>query len=429
MDIGHVVLIVAVVALGAWAAAASMAAAARKREAAKTATDAAAAAEQAAGELAEAKTELVDARAQTERVRKEAEQQAEQRAKADRESQVNAFKGVASEVLTQVTKQTSDQVTDQFKAKADNALAPVLGQLKTLETRNKEFQEQLTATKGDYGKVGSKLEDVVKATSDLTSVLSSSSARGNWGEQTLQRIVEFAGMTERVDYDVQVSITGSSGGQARPDALIHIPGGLSVIVDSKAPFDQYRLARDADSDEARDQHLAGHAKAVLARAEGLGKRDYIEEVRQAKNLASAPEFVVMFLPTDGMFYDALAAKPSLWEDAWIKHRVLIVTPVNLIAFLQTVALAWHQQAISERADQIAAAGAELSKRINTFATHLAKVGRGLNSAVSTYNDSVGSYNSRLVPGAQKLAELRGASGQVEELPTITELPTTTARAA
>lgn len=394
MDIGHIILIIAALLLGGWAAAASATAAARKRQAA---------------------SDLEAARAETERVREEE--------KAKQADQKEVFEGLAHDVLTKITKDTSEQRNEEFELKAKNVLGPVEAQLKTLETRNKEFQEHLTSAKGDYGKVDKTLVDVVKATNDLTSILGSSSARGDWSEYTLKRIVELSGMTERVDYQLQVPLTKASGNKARPDALIHIPGGLSVIIDSKAPFDQYRMAHEATDDNTRASHLDGHVKAVMERAKELGDRSYIDDVRAAKDLATSPEFVVMFLPIDAMLNDALVVQPTLWEDAWTKHRVLIVTPVNLIAFLQTVARGWHQHAISEKAEEIANAGTDLYKRIGTFAEHFAKVGRGLKTAVNAYNDSVGSHNRMLLPGARKLAALSNIKEEAEELVTVIDVPT------
>ena len=176
----------------------------------------------------------------------------------------------------------------------------------------------------------------------------------------------------------------------------------------------YLDAHGSGDEERRQELLQSHAGSLLGHAKTLGGRDY------GASVAGSPDFVVMFVPADPILDAALDVQPTLWEDAWTKHRVLIATPGLLLAFLRTVALAWQEQSVQENARQIADAGREMYERLRTYLGHVGKMGRGLEQAVTSYNAGIGSLEGRVMPHARRFEELAAAAGKQIAAPTQVE---------
>ena len=335
-----------------------------------------------------------------------------------RENLETQFKGVAAEVFetTQTTflKQAKEQFDNQREIgnkdlelrqeKIQGILKPIGDSLKKFERQVSEMEEKRA---GAYERLLTQVSQLHDDTVGLRSILSSSAARGKWGEQTLRNIIEMAGMREHIDFDEQVSTPGigPDGGASRPDAVVHIPGGLEVVIDAKTPFDSYYESHNTEDTGKQETLLKDHAKAVLARAKELGDRDYSNLVE------GSPDFVVMFVPTDPMLDAAIDVEPTLWETAWTKHSVLIATPGLLMAFLRTVAAAWQQQDLQANAQEITNEAVKLYNALRSYTGHIANVGKGLERAVKAHNDAIGSLETRVLPPARKLEDLGPASGQ------------------
>ena len=239
-----------------------------------------------------------------------------------------------------------------------------------------------------------------RETSALSTALRKPQVRGRWGELHLRRVVEVAGLVERCDFDEQVS---SDDGRVRPDLVVHLAGGKQVVVDAKVPLDAFLDATHAESDEERDAHLARHARQLRQHADALAAKAYW------RALPVTPEFVVLFVPGDSFLAAALEAEPGLLEHAAAK-QVVLATPTTLIALLRTVAYAWTQQTVADKAREIHDLGRDLHERLSTMSGHLDRLGRSLTAAVSAYNRTVGSLENRVLVSARRFTEL-GVGGQ------------------
>ncbi|MFW6774218.1 DNA recombination protein RmuC [Nocardioides sp. CPCC 205120] len=247
-----------------------------------------------------------------------------------------------------------------------------------------------------------------RETHALATALRRPTVRGRWGELHLRRAVELAGMVDRCDFSEQVRL---ADGALRPDVVVHLAGGRSLVVDAKVPLDAFLDAAeldggDADQAERQRAHLARHARQVRSHVDALGAKRYWAA------LPDSPELVVLFVPGDAFLAAALEADPGLLEHA-ATAQVVLATPTTLIALLRTVAHGWRQEALAERAEEIQRTGRELHQRLRTWAEHLDALGRSLGAATRHYNSAVGSLESRVLVSARRLAEL-GVTD--EELP-------------
>ena len=335
------------------------------------------------------------------------------------------FKGMAAEVLhansEAFLKQAKDQITSQSKLseselqkrqQAIEALVrPVRENLDKFERRVNEIEEK---RQGAYEGLKTEVGLLREVTGNLGEALRSSQIRGHWGEQQLRNVLELSGMREHIDFLEQLTVTtGDSTG--RPDAVVRVPGGAQVVIDAKTPLDSYLEAHNAGDDQQRQQELLqSHAGSLMGHARTLGGRNYDAAV------AGSPDFVVMFVPADPILDSAMDVQPTLWQEAWEKHQVLIATPGLLLAFLKTVALAWKEQSLQENARQIADASKELYDRLRIYLDHVAKMGRGLEQAVNSYNAGIGSLDSRVLPQARRLEELDAATAKKIAAPSPVE---------
>lgn len=257
--------------------------------------------------------------------------------------------------------------------------------------------EQLRALAGAHEKLQAETGNLVQA-------LRRPSGRGQWGEMQLRRVVEMAGMLEHVDFLEQVSGETETG-RLRPDMIIKMPGGGQVVVDAKTPLEAYLAALEATDESVRAGHLDNHARQVRDHIRKLGAKSYQEQV------ATSPEFTVMFLPSESIFYAALEKDPGLIESG-VAEKVLLATPTTLIALLRAVFFGWRQERLAESAAQISELGRELYERMGTLAEHFADLGKRLGGSVDAYNRAVGTLETRVLPSARRFPEL-GVRGSKE----------------
>src|SRR5438270_4090467 len=223
-------------------------------------------------------------------------------------------------------------------------------------------------------------------------------ARGRWGELQLRRCVEFAGMTDRCDFTEQTSVS-TADGMLRPDMVIRLVGGKSIVVDSKVTLAAYLEAHDATDDVVRDERLTAHARHLRNHVDQLAAKAYWSQ------FSAAPEFVVLFVPGDAFLAAALDRDPSILDDAFGK-RIHIATPTTLISVLRTCAYAWQQDALAANAREVFELGRELYSRISKLGAKVETLGKRLGSTVGAYNETVASLESRVLPQARKLRDLK-----------------------
>ena len=367
-----------------------------------------------------ARQELVTAQTELAAVEAGHEARAEELAKARAELD-NQFKGLAAGVLKDSTESLLRQAKAQFETQRqmgavdldqrrqaiDSLVAPIRESLDKLGTHANDLERRRV---GAYERLTSQISSLQKVAGNLSEALRSPNIRGQWAEQELVNILELSGLKKHIDYHTQQTVP-VAGGVVRPDAVVSVPGGLKVVIDAKAPLDSYLKARETEDGSQQLALLANHAAAISKHAKTLRERDY------AAVVAGSPDFVLMFVPADPILDAAMKAQPTLWEQTWQDHRVLIATPGLLLAFLRTVALAWQQQDMERNAQKIADLGKELYDRLRVFAEHMQGVGKGLDQALNAYNKGVGSLESRVLPKARCFENL----GSVSDAKRIPEL--------
>jgi len=236
-----------------------------------------------------------------------------------------------------------------------------------------------------------------RETRNLVTALRRPEVRGRWGELTLRRLVELAGLSEHCDFTEQLHVVGEEG-TLRPDLVVHMPDARDLVIDAKTPLDAYLAALEAASDEERQVALKRHAQQVETRVRELASKTYWAQFERS------PEFAVLFLPGDQFLSAALAERPDLLETA-LGQSVIIATPSTLVALLKAVAYGWRQSAVAHNAAQIRDLGQELYRRLSTFNAHLGRMGQRLGSAVEAYNAAVGSLERQVLPQARRFNDL------------------------
>ena len=288
-----------------------------------------------------------------------------------------------------------DQHTAE-RAVLSEGLQRLHDQLRDLEHTRSSWQGQFSQQVLDMRQ---STESLRRETQSLTTALRRPQVRGRWGEMHLRRAVELAGMVERCDFTEQLHLAGVDGeASARPDLVVHLAGGRSIVVDAKVPLDAFLDATSADTDEARTHHLERHALQLRRHIDGLARKRYW------RALDRSPEFVVLFVPADSFLAAGLDADDGLHEYA-AQRRVVLASPTTLIALLRTVAQGWTHQAVGEQAAVIHALGRELHERLATMGQHFEQLGRSLNASVGHYNRAMGSWESRVLVSSRRFVDL------------------------
>lgn len=334
---------------------------------------------------------------------------------------------VAEQARRDAMVQAEDHVRETFKALAADTLKDNSGEfLKRTEERLKPFQESLDkmnlqvqalekSRAEAYGGLSAQVkslalshEKLELATSDLVKVLRQPQQRGRWGEVQLDTVLQTAGLVAGLDFFKQPT-TGGDDGRLRPDVVVNLPDGGQLVIDAKAPVDAFLNAYEAKTAEDRDQHLRDHVRLLRNHLAALSSKEYQNQ------FTPSPEWVVMFVPVESFVTTALVHDSNLIVDS-VKKRVILASPITLMAVLTAVASLWKQKRMAEQVEKIGQVGAELHDRLGTLAEHFGRVGENLERARQNYNATIGSLEGSVLPSARRMKEL-GAPAK-KELPEL-----------
>ncbi len=325
-----------------------------------------------------------------------------------------------------------DQATASATLKErELAIAQLVEPIKAALVKQEEQTQALERERREsVGKLAGQIESLVnvqallqRETRNLSTALRRPEVRGRWGEITLRRVVELAGLSEHCDFTEQVHVETGERGVIRPDLLVRMPDSRNIVVDAKTPLDAYMDAVEAPDDETRRTSLARHAMQVEQRVRELGQKSYWEQFEHS------PEFAVLFLPGDQFLAAALAERPDLLDTA-LKQRIVVTTPSTLMALLKVIAYGWRQTAVTENAKEIRKTGEDVYRSLTAFVNHLQRIGSSLGKAVDAYNASIGSLERNVMPKARRFPELGVTSdaplAPVDPIEQLVRLPTVAA---
>ena len=311
------------------------------------------------------------------------------------------FLKLAQENLKQHQIQANSELKQREQA-VENLIKPIK---EVMERTDKQIHAMEKERQNAYGSLTKHLESIAEShrmlqseTQNLVKALRRPEVRGQWGELSLKRLAELAGMVEHCDFSEQTQVRDDDGKGFRPDMIIRMPDEREVIVDAKTPLDAYLSAVESDDSQQQQHFLDRHAKNVRSRVRELTSKAYWNQFK------NSPDFVVLFIPGEQFLSTALDHDPKLLEDA-LASKVILATPTSFIALLRAVAYGWRQQKLAQNAEVIREVGEELYNRIALFSEHLTKVGKSLDSSVSNFNKAVGSFESRVLPSARKFVEM------------------------
>lgn len=362
-------------------------------------------------------------------------------ARSDRDNAIDAATDRLAAAFSELASQSLKANSDTFLKLAEQNLGvhqerakrelgdrekAIEGLVKPLQDALSQSRQQISALEKArseaYGDIRAQLHtmqqsqsSLAQETQNLVNALRRPEVRGRWGEITLRRLVELAGMVEHCDFQEQVH-TSNDEQIIRPDMIVRMPDNRELVVDVKTPLDAYLEAAEAKNDEQRQLALARHARNVRDHVRSLSRKSYWEQFERS------PEFVILFIPGDQFLSAALNENPDLIEQA-LAQQIILATPTSFVALLKAVAYGWRQLALAENAQEIRKLAEDLHGRLSVFVGHLNKVGRQLASSVDNYNRAVGSLERKVLPGARKFVELGvQANKEIERLETLESIP-------
>lgn len=327
------------------------------------------------------------------------------------------FSEIGAKLLTEAQEIFLKRADQRFKESEATSGQKLSALLQPVHERLEKYEKTVTTLEEKrsdaFGNLAGLIESMrvgqEKVSSEAAKLVNSlrnaPKSRGRWGEQQLKNVLETCGLTENCDFQTEVSVDTEEG-RMRPDVIIRIPGGRTLIIDAKVSLNAYQDAFGAVDEAERQIGLAAHAASMKTHINALGNKAYQTQ------FGSAPDYVIMFVPGEHFLSAALEHDPTLWDFAFDK-RVLLATPTNLIAIARSVASVWQQEAIAKNARSIAELGKEMYDRLAKVADDLRKVGSGLNSAVSNFNAFANSFNGRLVVTGRKFRDLDIQTGSRE----------------
>lgn len=382
--------------------------------------------------LGEAQVRLAEIETRLSETEKAATEKLELMARAE-SSMKDAFQALSMDALDKSRAAFLDQAQATFGQFRESALkdfaakettfaqlvSPIRESLSKFETHVHDIEQKRTEAYSGLSEQFTSFREsqalLRGETEKLVTALRAPSVRGRWGEFQLRRVVEMAGMVQHCDFVEQSTIHGEEG-RLRPDLIVHLPGGKTVVVDAKVPLTAYLDAKDARDENSRRELIQLHAKHLRKHVGELSDKSYADQ------LPSSPDFVVMYVPIESAFADAVQADPSLLDDA-VEGNVIPAGPMTLLSLLKGAAYGWRQERIAQSAEQISELGKELYNRISVMANHLAQVGDALGKATMAYNRSVGSLESRVLVQARRFKDLGAAVGEdIPEVETVSHVP-------
>ena len=377
----------------------------------------------------EARVQIGPLNAELARLRAESEH-FDQRMKdlaANRDALVTQFREIGDQLLEKAHKDFLAKAGERFseadkasQAKLQNLLQPVEATLKRyeegLQRVEKErvdhyagLREAVELVRAGQGQVRDETRNLVNA------LRSSPKARGRWGEQSLRNVLVQAGLTEGIDFHMEVSVNAEEG-RLRPDVIVNLPSERKLVIDAKCSLNAYLEACEEVDDDKRDACFRAHVASIRNHAQQLGSKSYWAQ------FGDAADYVIMYIPGEHFLTAALDQDPALWEWAF-ERRVLLATPTNLVAIARTVASVWRQEKLNEAAEEIASLGKELHSRLATMAQHMERVGKNLSTANAAYNQMVGSFESQVFTQARRFEALgAGSAKDIPEPPMVEAAP-------
>jgi DNA recombination protein RmuC len=363
------------------------------------------AARQIAETRATAAAELAAARQDLKWVREDAERKAQalDSAQALLDKAEHRLRDTFQALAADALKDNRASFLDLARTSFEGYQQPIADSLSRVDQRLKEAERERVEA---YSRLSEQVVALGSTAHTLSRALRTPAVRGRWGEMQLRRVVEIAGMLQRCDFDEQPAVA-SDNGRLRPDLIVHLPGGKQIVVDAKTPLEAFLDAQECADDEGRVLRLQAHARQVREHMDRLGNKAYWDQ------LPNSPEMVVMFLPGETLFSTALQQDLTLIEHG-LEQKVLLASPITLIALLTTVAHSWRHEALAENYREVATLGKEFYERLATFADRFDDVRKRLDGAVQAYNEAAGSFEARVLVSARRLREL--------EVTTSAELP-------